>query len=304
MLRALRPQGDDMPISDNLRGTLYMSLSMMSFTVNDAFMKAVIQTLPLYQSIALRGMVAVVGLTILTLATGALRQSLTREDLVLVGLRSVADVAATILFLTALLHMPLANLSAILQAVPLAVSFAAFLVFGDRIGWRRLTAILVGFAGVLIVIRPGAEGFDMAAVLGLGSMACVVVRDLAVRPMKGHVPSVLVALAAGTGVMLMGLTGTIWQGWQPVTPGHALGLLAAGLFLIAGYLSSVTAMRWGEISLVAPFRYTSLLWAIFLGWMVFAELPDLWTMVGSAIIVGAGVFTLLRERALKRRTLA
>lgn len=290
-----------MPISDNLRGTLYMSLSMMSFTVNDAFMKSVIETLPLFQTIALRGMIAVFGLLILAALTGALRQALTREDLAQVGLRTAADVAATVLFLSALVHMPLANLSAILQAVPLAVSFGAFLVYGDRIGWRRLTAILVGFAGVLIVIRPGTEGFDSAALLGLGSMICVVVRDLAVRPMKGHVPSVVVALAAGVGVMLMGLIGSAWQGWQAVTPAHGLGILGAGLFLIAGYISSVTAMRWGEISLVAPFRYTSLLWAIFLGWLVFAELPDLWTVVGSSIVVAAGLFTLLRERALRRQ---
>ena len=98
----------------------------------------------------------------------------------------------------------------------------------------------------------------------------------------------------------MGLIGTLWGGWAAVSPGQGLSILGAGLFLIAGYLSAVTAMRWGEIGLVAPFRYTSLLWAIVLGWVAFSDLPDFWTLIGSGIVVAAGIFTLLRERALNR----
>jgi drug/metabolite transporter (DMT)-like permease len=289
-----------MNISDNLRGTLYMCLSMMAFTVNDAFMKSVTQTLPLYQTIALRGVIAVCGIGLIAAATGALRIKLTRADVRLVAVRSFADVLATVFFLTALLHMPLANLSAIMQAMPLAITLGAALLYGDQIGWRRMSAILVGFAGVLIIIRPGTEGFDRYALLGVASMACVVARDLAVRPIKSHVPSVIVALGAAVGVTLMGLIGTLWGGWAAVSPGQGLSILGAGLFLIAGYLSAVTAMRWGEIGLVAPFRYTSLLWAIVLGWVAFSDLPDFWTLIGSGIVVAAGIFTLLRERALNR----
>lgn len=293
-----------MQISDNLRGVLAMSLSMMAFTVNDSFMKAVTQSLPLFQTIALRGLIAVAGLALLAAVTGAFRQRLSPSDLRLVALRTLADVLATALFLTALLHMPMANLSAIMQALPLAVTLGAAVIYRERIGWRRLTAILVGFAGVLIIIRPGTEGFDLYALLGLASMLCVMVRDLSVRPLRGHVPSVLVALAAGSGVLAMGLAGTAWQGWQPVAPQQALGIVAAGLFLIIGYLTSVTAMRRGEIGLVAPFRYTSLLWAIGLGWLAFGDLPDGWTIFGAAIVVLAGTFTLLRERALRRAAVA
>lgn len=289
-----------MQISDNLRGTLYMCLSMMAFTVNDAFMKSVTQSLPLFQTIALRGVISVAGLSMIAAATGAFRQGLTRADLKLVTLRSLADVLATVLFLTALLQMPLANLSAIMQAMPLAVTLGAALLYGDQIGWRRMSAILAGFAGVLIIIRPGTAGFDRYALLGLASMVCVVARDLAVRPMKGHVPSVIVALGAAVAVMAMGLIGTIPQGWQPVTTGQGLSILAAGTFLIVGYLCAVTAMRWGDIGVVAPFRYTSLLWAILLGWAAFGSLPDFWTIVGSTVVVCAGIFTLLRERALKK----
>ena len=139
---------------------------MAAFTINDTFMKSVTTTLPLYQTIGMRGLIAALGLGLLVLLTRAYRFRLNRRDGKLILLRSLADVAATIFFLEALLQMPLANLSAILQALPLAITLAAALVYGDRIGWRRMTAILVGLVGVLIIIRPGTEGFDRWALLG------------------------------------------------------------------------------------------------------------------------------------------
>jgi drug/metabolite transporter (DMT)-like permease len=243
----------------------------------------------------------VVGLTILALATRAFTFRLNRRDAGLILLRSIADMAATVAFLTALLHMPLANLSAILQALPLLITLGAALVYGDKIGWRRMTAILVGLIGVLIIIRPGTEGFDRWALLGVASVLCVVVRDLSVRPLQGALPSTVVALGAAVAVTLMGWTGTVFQGWQSPTAGEAARVLGAGLFLIVGYLTSVMAMRHGDIGLVAPFRYTSLLWAIALGFLVFGNLPDGWTLIGATIVVSAGLFTLWRERNLRRQ---
>ncbi|MFM7335892.1 MAG: DMT family transporter [Tabrizicola sp.] len=290
-----------MPISENFRGILMMCASMAAFTINDTFMKSVTQTLPLFQTIALRGMIAVLGLTLLALVTRAFTFRPSRRDAGLIALRSLADVAATILFLEALLRMPLANLSAILQSLPLLITLAAALVYGDKIGWRRMTAILVGLVGVLIIIRPGTEGFDRWALLGVGSALCVVVRDLAVRPLQGQVPSAIVALGAAVGVTLMGWTGTVFQGWHSPTSWELVRVLGAGLFLIVGYITSVAAMRHGDIGLVAPFRYTSLLWAIVLGLIVFGDFPDGWTLLGAAIVVAAGLFTLWRERALRRQ---
>lgn len=289
-----------MPISDNLRGILLMCASMAAFTINDTFMKSVTLTLPLYQTIGLRGLIAVLGLGLLVVATRAWRVRLNRRDGWLILVRSLADVAATILFLEALLRMPLANLSAIMQALPLMITLAAAVVYGDRIGWRRMTAILVGLIGVLIIIRPGTEGFDRWALLGVASVVCVVVRDLSVRPLQGQVPSTLVALGAAVAVAVMGWVGAGVQGVQPLSWLEAAKVLGAGLFLIVGYLTSVMAMRFGDIGLVAPFRYTSLLWAIALGLLVFGDLPDGWTLIGAAIVVGAGLFTLWRERALRR----
>jgi drug/metabolite transporter (DMT)-like permease len=302
------------PISDNLRGVLFMCGSMAAFTINDTFMKAVTEEVPLFQTIFLRGLIAMAGLIVMGIATGAFRQRLNGADWRLIALRSVAEIFATLTFLVALLHMPLANLSAILQALPLAVTLAAALVFGDRIGWRRLTAILVGFAGVMIIIRPGTEAFDIWSLLGVTSVLCVVVRDLAVRRLGPHVPSVTVAMGAAVLVTAMGLGLSLvptegmgpdfdgLTGWVRLSPWQMAQVAGAGLFLIGGYIFAVTAMRWGDVGVVAPFRYTSLLWAIVLGFVVFGDWPDFWTLVGASIVVGAGIFTLWREHALGRRT--
>ena len=289
-----------MAISDNLRGALYMNLSMFAFTVNDAIMKSLTHALPLYQTIALRGGVAVLGLIFVARATGGLRLPASAHDRALIALRSLADVAATILFLTALKHMPLATLSAVMQVTPLAVTLGAALYYKDQIGWRRLLAIFIGFLGVMLIIRPGMAGFDIWSVLGLGSVATVVIRDLSVRRLSQSVPSLVVALGAGFAVMLMGLVGSAIEGWQAVTPLQVLQILGAGSMVTVGYICSVSAMRVGDIGFVAPFRYMSLLWAIILGWVFFATFPDGWSLIGAAIVVATGIYALLRERKLRQ----
>jgi len=288
------------PLSDNMRGASYMGVAMAAFTLGDTAMKLVTESLPLFQTIALRGAISVAVLAMLALRAGAFRLPDSPKDRARLGLRTVAEVLATLLFLGALMHMPLANLSAILQMLPLAVTLAAALVFREPIGWRRLLAILVGFCGVLLIIRPGSEGFDIWSVVGLASVVCVVVRDLATRRMTAALPSVLVALAASVGVALMGLAGTAVTGWEPVGPREAALVGFAAIALIVGYLTSIKTMRVGEIGFVAPFRYTALVWAILLGWFVFGTLPDLLTLVGAAVVIGTGIFTLYRERRIAR----
>lgn len=289
-----------MQISDNLRGVLYMCVSMAAFTINDAFMKAATQVLPLFQAITLRGVLTMVALIGIGVATRGLRVRLNRGDAVALAVRSLAEVGGTALFLAALVHMPLANLSAILQFLPLAVTLSAALVYGDQVGWRRLLAIVAGFIGVLIIIRPGGDGFDRWSIMGLGAVACVVARDLATRRISGAVPSVTVAVGAAVSVTVMGALGTLGQGWVAVDVHSVVMIFAAASALIVGYMFAVMVMRVGDISVVAPFRYTSLLWAIVLGWTVFGTLPDFYTMVGAAIVVGSGIFTLVREGRLAR----
>lgn len=288
-----------MQLSDNARGAILMSIAMAAFTLNDTAMKAAMQTVPLYQAIGIRGGLASVALVVLGWRMGGLNLNLPRRDLGFLALRSVAEVMGSLLFLAALTRMPLANLSAILQALPLAVTLAAAVFLKERVGWRRLTAILIGFIGVLIIIRPGPAGFDVWSLMGLGAVLCVAARDLATRQMSGALPSVTVALVAAVTVLALGGVGTAVEGWAPVTAADMLMLAGSAAALIVGYLASVMTMRVGEIGFVAPFRYTALLWAIALGWVSFGEMPDGLTLFGAALVVVTGIFTFWRERKLR-----
>jgi drug/metabolite transporter (DMT)-like permease len=286
-------------MSDNLRGALYMVIAMAAFTLNDAGMKLVTETVPLFEAIALRGAISLAFLLGLAYQQGALgRGAVPRGEGRVLALRTVAEMGATMLFLAALMQMPLANLAAVMQVLPLAVTLGAALYFHEPIGWRRLTAIGIGFCGVLLIIQPGSEGFDVWSLLGLASVACVVVRDLATRRFSRGVPSVLIAVWASAAVTAMGLAGSVAGGWHVPDAGEAVLIGASALALIVGYMLSVMVMRVGDIGFVAPFRYTALIWAIALGWFVFGTLPDGLTLAGAGLVIATGLFTLWRERKL------
>lgn len=291
-------------MTDNLRGAAFMMVAMAAFTMGDACMKALSALIPLYQAIALRGVITLVALVAIAQLTGGLRLGVLAGSWRIVLLRSGAELLATITFFFALVRLPLATLSAVLQAVPLALTLAAALFLREPVGWRRMTAIVVGFVGVLLIIRPGPEGFSPWVVLALISMAAVVVRDLASRRLPPAVPSVSVALCAAIGVTLAGAVGSMAQPWVPVTPQAGLLILAAAGLVIVGYVFVIRTMRLGEIAFTTQFRYTALVWAVALGWVVFGEWPDPLTLAGGAIVVGSGLFTLARERQIQRRATA
>lgn len=288
-------------LTDNMRGALLMMGSMSAFTINDAFMKTVAADLPLMQSIFLRGVIVVPLMLILCRAMGQLRFDISRRDWHLILLRTLAEMIGAFLFISALFNMPLANVSAILQALPLTVTLAAALFFREPLGWRRLTAILVGFIGVLLIVRPGGADFNVFSLYAVAAVLVVTFRDLAARRMSRDVPSTLAALVAAVGVMLMAAMGLAFETWQPVATSHVGLLIGAAVFIIGGYVFSVSAMRVGEISFVAPFRYTSLLVALILGFIIFGEVPKPLTLLGAAIVVAMGLFTLYREQRLKQK---
>lgn len=302
--RRLRPKSEppvrDQAKSDNLRGAVLMLISMATFTCNDAVMKAVTQTLPLYKSVALRGLsVLVLMLVVAQIQQGGVRLSVPREDLLPLVVRTVADIASTVLYLLALREMALADLSAILQALPLGVTLAAGLFFHERLGWRRLSAIGVGFVGVVMILRPGSGAFDIWSVVALASMLLIVLRDIVTRTFSAGIGSSTIAFYAAATITLTGFVLGVGEEWRmPDLREAGLLLLSAG-FLTAGYITAVATMRVGEISLIAPLRYTSLVWAIVLGLVIFGEWPDLWTWLGSALVVGAGLYTILREQSVK-----
>ncbi len=289
-------------LSDNTRGALLMMASMAAFTLNDACMKAVGQELPFFQAVFLRGVATTILLVVLARLMGGLRFQLSPHDRNLVALRTVAEIGAAYFFITALFHMPIANATAIIQTIPLSVTMAGALFFREPLGWRRFTAILIGFAGVLLIVRPGSEGFSVYSVYALVSVVFVTIRDLATRRLSREVPSLTVAVSAAAGVTVFGAVGSLGTAWVPLTATTVSLLAGASLFIIGGYLFSVMVMRVGDLSLVAPFRYTSLIWALLLGLFVFGDWPKPLTLVGAAIIAATGIYTLMRERHLRRRT--
>ncbi len=278
-----------------------MTGGMCAFTVNDAFMKSLSGDIPLFQAVLLRGIVAIICLTIMCRVMDQLHFNLPRRDWGLILLRTLGEVGGTYFFLTALFHMPIANVSAILQALPLAVSLAATLFLGEALGWRRFAAIAIGFVGVVLIIQPGGADFSSYSIYALIAVACITLRDLAVRRMSVQVPVVFVALIAAIGVTALGAIGSLFITWQPMSATSAMQIGGATICLIFGYIFSVSAMRSGEISFVAPFRYTSLLVALILGMAVFNEWPNVLTVLGASIVVATGLFTLWRERRLRIR---
>lgn len=279
-----------------MQGALLMAAAMTAFTINDTFIKLLGEHLPLFQFLFLRSLGAAAILFFLAWRAGALTLPPSRRDRWLILTRSLAEMAGAWLFLTALVQMPIANLSAILQALPLTVALGAALFLGEEVGWRRFTAIGIGFAGVYLIVRPGSEGFTYYSILGVLSVLAVTVRDLAVRKLSTEVKTMTVAFTTVLCILVFAAVGSIWTEWEPMRPIDWVWLTGSVIAVIGGYLFSVSAMRVGEIGFVAPFRYTSLLVALILGFLVFGEWPDVWTFVGAGIVVATGLFTLWRER--------
>jgi len=286
-------------MTPNIKGALLMMGSMAAFTVNDTLVKAAGNDLPLFQLVAMRGVLATVLVYLLARHLGALHLRFSRHDRFLVVARSASELLATFFFLTALMHMPLANVTAVLQALPLTVTLGAALFFAEPIGWRRVLAIAMGFAGMLLIVRPGPDGFSIYALYALVAVVCVTARDLITRRMSSEVPSMVVTLATSLTITLAAGAASVFQGWVPVAAPTGLLIGSAAIFVLLGYLFSVMVMRVGEVGFVAPFRYTSLIWALLLGWAVFGDWPDRVTMLGAGLVVGAGLFTLFRERVLQ-----
>ncbi|MDP3898414.1 MAG: DMT family transporter [Mesorhizobium sp.] len=290
-----------MPLSPNLRGALFMSISMIGFTLNDALSKFVSESMNMGQLMLIRGIFATTMIALLAWHQGAL-MPLRRVLHPMVALRVLGEAGGTVGFLVALAHLPLANVSAVLQALPLAVTMGAALVFGERVGWRRWLAIIAGFAGVLIIVRPGFEGFSIYSLAALVCVAFCAMRDLATRKVPAEIPTLLISTVTAASVTICGALLVVpFGGWTPVAPASAGLLLAAAVLLLFGYQFIIQAMRIGDISFIAPFRYTALLWSIVLGYFIFADIPDTAMILGAVIIVVSGLYTLYRERVVGRR---
>ena len=285
----------------NTSGAFMMMTSMAAFTLNDALMKLLAGEVPLYQILFLRGVLTALALGVLAWRLGMLHLRVPAQDRGLVALRMGTEIGAAYFFLTALFNMPLANVTAILQSLPLIVTLGAALVFSEPLGWRRMGAILAGLAGVLLIVRPGTEGFTLYSLYALVAVGFVTVRDLATRRMSAQTPSMTVTFASALGVMVFFGALSLAEPWAPLTPRAGALIGGAGLMVVVGYLMSVMVMRVGEVSFISPFRYTGMVWGLLLGWLMFDEWPDMLTLVGAGVVIASGTWMLLRERKLRRR---
>ncbi len=290
-----------MKLSDNMIGAALMVASMAAYTVNDTLMKTLAGTVPLFQVIFLRGVLTTAAVAVIAWRMGAFSKRVSRRDSGAIALRVIGEVAGTYFFLTALYHMPLANVTAILQSLPLAITLVAALVLREPVGWKRITAVLAGFIGILMIVRPGAEGFNIYALYGLAAVGCITLRDLATRRLSRETSSMLVTFATSVTVMTVFGIASATGEWATLTGADWLTIVCAAILIVGGYLTSIMVVRVGEISFTAPFRYTAILWALLLGWLVFGDWPAPMVLVGAGIVVASGIFTLYREARLGRQ---
>ena len=288
------------PAADNTRAAVLMTGSMAFFAVEDLFLKRSAEALPPGQVLALTGAAGAVVFWLL--AAGKRQPILTTAALRGMPLvRTLAEAVAAILYILALALAPLTMTSALLQASPLVVVAGAALFLGEKVGWRRWASILVGFAGVLVILKPWDATFDPTGLLTVACVLALGARDLSTRVMPTRIGTFQVATWAYLGLVPAGAALMAAMGQAFVWPslGQWAGLggaLVSGLF---GYYAVVAAMRLGEVSVVAPFRYTRLVFALAIAMAFLGERPDGSTLLGAAIVVGSGLYAFARERRRK-----
>lgn len=299
MPASMTPSSPDALSAANRRGVLTMSAGMASFVTNDTLVKYVSQTLPSAQLIFLRGVFATLLLLAVVHAMGASRHMARLADR-RVLVRSLFDAFATVTYLTSLFHLPIGNATAINMATPLFITLFAVFAFKEQVGPGRWVAIATGFTGVLLVVQPSGAAFNAYALLCLGGTLLHAGRDLLTRTIDPSIPSILVTLSTAIGVTLLAGLWSLFQDWQPVSWQQLALLAGASVFLSSGYFLLTVSMRGGEMSVIAPFRYTGLLFALVLGYLVWGDVPNAIAWGGIALLVVAGLYVLHNERSRAR----
>lgn len=283
------------------RGITLMVLSMAGFAVEDTFIKLVSASVPVGEILAILGLFGAVFFAVIARAQG--RPGLFSRGFFApaVVARNLGEMVGTGGYVLGITMAQLTTASAVFQALPLAVTLGAVLFLGEGIGWRRWSAISIGFVGVLIIIRPGAANFEPALLWVLVGIVGLTLRDLATRRTPAAIDTIQLAgwgMAASCvlGVIMLTITG------GAVVPGgkESLLLVASMTAGFAAYLALTEATRVAEAGETTPFRYSRLVFALVPGWFVFGERPDLWTWLGAGLIVGSGLYTLARERQRAR----
>ena len=290
---------------ENLRGAALMTFSMLAFAIEDVLIKTLGARIPAGQIISIIGAGGALAFAFWFIAKGQsvfVAAHLDRR----VWLRGLFEVIGTMLFITALMRLDVTMLSAIIQATPLVVAMGGAVFLGQTVGWKRWTAILVGFVGVLIIIRPGMDGISVTTLIGVGGMLGLAGRDLATRAIKVPISGAHLSLHAFLLLIPAGLALCFLNGHPIVAMSMSDSAILVGCIAIAlvAYLSIVAATRAGDAAFISMFRYTRMLFALFLGMVILHERPDVMTLIGVAIVIMAGLFTFIREAHARRTSQA
>ena len=287
--------------SDNINGILLMIVARIMFAVSDSFTKLTGEgALPPTQVLTLRNAVALPIVLLMAWRLGGLGHIGTAARNPALLWRSIVEGAGLLAFVIALPHVTLGQSTVLLLTMPIILVALSALIFKEDVGWRRWTAILVGFAGVFLVAGPIGGTPNLYLLLTMVTAVTWAVRDLITSRIVGRIPSVTVTLFATLAGLAVSLPGAAVEDWQPVNSIDAIYLLAAGTFVAAANFLYISALRTGAISVVAPFRYTGAIWGILLGFLIWGDIPDLWGFVGTFFIIGSGLYTFFRELELAK----
>jgi len=280
--------------SARLAGIGLMLFAIFMFSFGDALGKYMVGTYAVGQLLWLRACAALLALAPLIWKHRAdfVRMERPRLQLLRVVL-STLEVAA---FFLAVVYLPLADVITYWLACPVFVAALSAIFLGERVGWRRWTAILIGFLGVVIAMRPSAQTFSGPAMIALGGSLCFSVLMLITRSLRAT-PDIVMASTQFAGTFLLGAAMSPF-GW--VTPSlSSLALFAiAGCISVSALLCVNRSLKLAPASVVVPYQYSMIIWAVLFGLIVFGDVPSTATIVGAAIIIGAGLYIFLRERKL------
>ena len=291
---------DQRKIMENLRGILFMILAMAGFAFEDLFIKMLSAHLPISEVIIILGFTGSIVFLIIALLQRApiFHKELLNKHVII---RTICELLGAVFFVTAIALTPLSSATAILQITPLLVTIGAVIFFREKVGWRRWTAVFIGFMGVLLIVRPGFEGFMPASIFALLGSLFLAARDLATRAMKVDLPSVTIALYAFIAFGISGILIIPFNSPMIIpTSNQMIYFIGASTFGVIAYYSLVISSRIGEMSVISPFRYSRIVFAMLLAIIILGERPDSLTLIGATIVVASGFYTFIRETVLNK----
>ena len=277
-----------------------MILAMAGFAFEDLFIKLLSTYFPISEVIIILGFTGTFIFFIIAILQNApiIHKDLLNKHVII---RTTCELLGAVFFVTAIALTPLSSATAILQIAPLLVTIGAVIFFKEKVGWRRWTAVFIGFIGVLLIVRPGFEGFMPASIFAILGSVFLAARDLATRAMQVKLPSVTIALYA---FIAFGISGILIIPFNsPMvlpTSNQIIYFIGASAFGVIAYYSLVISSRIGEMSVISPFRYSRIVFAMLLAIIILDENPDGLTLIGASIVVASGLYTFVRETVLKK----